>query len=87
MIPSHGELGTGGASGINLNCEIVTVLSRIWNICCGCGRTSSGHFSQEYFAAGFSMEICSRYAAGSHSRLKFLGGTFVGELGLYCRSI
>jgi len=58
-------MGTGGASGININCEIVMVLSRIWNI--WCGRTFSGHFSQEHFAAGFSMEICFRYAAGSHS--------------------
>jgi len=45
--------------------DSVTVLSRIWNI--WCGRTFSGHFSQEHFAAGFSMEICFRYAAGSHS--------------------
>ena len=64
MVITH-FMGTGGASGININCEIVMVLSRIWNI--WCGRTFSGHFSQEHFAAGFYMEICFRYAAGSHS--------------------
>jgi len=61
--PFHGD-----GRGIRYQPQLwdsVTVLSRIWNI--WCGRTFSGHFSQEHFAAGFYMEICFRYAAGSHS--------------------